>query len=124
MGDLASSAVVGTYTPSHLFAGEADIVTEEFTVASGTGVCAKGTVMALLSGKLVKHDPTALTSAATAITILTQPVDATSADVKVAGYTAGFFNHDALVWHASLTTLAARQAVFSRTPIHIGSVRL
>lgn len=36
-------------------------------------------------------------------------------------YKGGFFNHAALVWPASITTLAQRRAAFDRTPIGIGA---
>lgn len=125
--DLAASGVV---TPPHvtqLFAGDSEVVTEEGeTVVAGTNL-AKYTVVGRItaSGKLKAHTPGANDGSEVAIGILTQAANAASADVPgLAIYTAGFFNHEALTWHASLTTLAARKAVFARTPIRIGSVRL
>lgn len=124
--DLASGDLAGTMDNTQLFAGDAKIITEEETVASGQGVVAKYTVVGRLtaSGKLAKHTPGASDGSEVAVGILTQAVNATAADVRVAMYTGGFFNHEALTWHASLTTLAARKVVFERTPIKIGAVRL
>ncbi len=126
--DLASGELVGSQSPFDLFAGEAQIITEEAVV--DTGGLAKYTVVARLTtgGKIVAYDPAASsTGAEKAIGILTQRVDATSADVNVAIYTGGFFNHEALVWPAAVDTLAERQAAFRDTTGHsirIGSVRL
>ena len=124
--DLASGGdiVVGN-TPENLFAGEAEVVTDDsYVVASGQGVVAKYTVVGKItaSGKLAKHNPGASDGSQVAIGITTQAVDATSADQKVAVYVGGFFNHTALTWHATLTTEAARKAVFERTPVRIGSI--
>lgn len=127
MNELASGGdIVAGPTPENLFAGEAPVVTDDgYVVASGQNVVAKYTVVGRVtaSGKLAKHNPSATDGSQTAIGITTQPVDATSADQKVAIYTGGYFNHAALTWHASLTTLAARKNVFVRTPIHIGEVK-
>lgn len=125
--DLASGELVSSYSPVDLFAGDADVVTEEAIL--DTGNLAKYTVVGRItaSGKIVAHAPGASDGSQLAIGILTQAANATSADLRVGIYTGGFFNHAALVWDASLTTLAARQAAFRATTGHsirIGSVRL
>lgn len=125
--DLASGELVGTQTITPLMAGDSEIVTEEAIL--DTGNLAKYTVVGRVTatGKVVAHAPAANDGSEKAIGILTQAANATSADQKVAIYTAGFFNHSALVWDASLTTLAARQKAFRDTTGHqvrIGSVRL
>jgi hypothetical protein len=126
--DLAAGVdVVGSTDPIQLFAGDKEIVTDDnYVVANGQGVLPKYSVVAILtsSGKLVKHVPGASDGSQIAVGITTQKVDATSADAKVAIYKSGFFNHLALTWHANTNTLALRKAVFERTPIAIGSVRL
>lgn len=128
--DLASGLTqIGSFSPTPLHAGDADIVTEEATVAAGAGTLAKYTVMGRVTatGKLVKHNPAAVDGSQNAVAILTQGLTAGAADVAVAVYTAGFFNHAALTWDAGVATLAARQAAFRATTGHqirIGSVRL
>lgn len=117
----------GSYSPTQLFAGDSDVVTDDgYVVASGQGVVPKYSVVAILtaSGKLVKHNPAGNDGSQFAIGITTQAANATSADAKVAIYKAGYFNHAALTWNASTTTLALRKAVFERTSVNIGSVRL
>lgn len=125
--DLASGETVGTQTPFHLFAGDSEIITEEAVL--GAGDLAKYTVVGRVAatGKLAVHDPAAVDGTEDAIGILTQAADASGGDVDVAIYTGGFFNHEALVWDATLNTLALRQAEFRATTGHsirIGSVRL
>ncbi len=125
--DLAADELVGTTTITPLFAGDADVITEEAIL--DTGNLAKYTVVGRIAatGKVVAHNPAAVDGSEKAIGILTQAADATAADVRVAIYTGGFFNHAALVWAAATNTLALRQAAFRATTGHsirIGSVRL
>lgn len=125
--DLAADSLITPASQTPLLAGDSEIITEEGIV--DTGNLAKYTVVGRVTatGKLVAHAPAASDGSEKAIGILTQAANATSADVKVAIYTGGFFNHEALVWDASLTTLAARQAAFRATTGHsirIGSIRL
>lgn len=124
--DMATSEIVGTQTILPLFAGEADVTTEEGVV--DTGVLAKYTVVGKITatGKLVALTPGASDGSQVAYGILTQAVDATSANVNVGVYVGGFFNDAALVWpnNTAYDTLIERQAAFARTPIRIGTVRL
>lgn len=124
--DLASGELVGSQTILPLFAGDAEIVTEEAIL--DTGNLAKYTVVGKITatGKVVVLTPGASDGSQIAYGILTQAADATSADVRVGVYVAGFFNDAALVWpvNAAYDTLIERQAAFACTPIHIGTVRL
>ena len=125
--DIASGELVGTTTIVPLFAGDMNIVTEEGIV--DTGVLEKHTVVGKITatGKLVVLTPGASDGSEKAYGILTQAVDATSADVKVGVYIGGFFNDAALVWPANVAydTLIERQAMFAGSSmIRIGTVRL
>lgn len=123
---VAGNTNVGTYTPEELLAGDAEIITEPEVVVSGAGALAQYTVVGKVtaSSKLVAHNPAAVDGSEVAYGILTEAVDATAADVNVAVYTGGYFNHAQLVWDATLTTLEARKAEFKGTPVHIGEIRL
>lgn len=124
--DLAAGGTVeATYATNHLFAGDADVTTEEEVVVTGQNL-AKHTVVGKVTatGKLVALNTAAVDGSQVAYGILTQAANATAADVNVAVYTAGFFNHTELVWPGALATLSARKAAFARTSIHIGAVRL
>lgn len=124
--DLAGDDLPASYSPTPLFAGDLDIITEEGVV--DTGVLAKYTVVGKITatGKLVQWAPGAADGSEKAYGILTQAVDATAADVRVGVYIGGFFNDAALVWptHASADTLIERKAAFQGTLIRIGTVRL
>ena len=109
----AAGRTVGTFTPEQLFAGEAPVITENGT-AGGT-YAAHQVLGRNAAGNLVAHDPTAgggSASEAKAIGIALFAGNA-STQTKAASYTGGFFNHEAVVWHASLTTLAQRKAAFA-----------
>lgn len=123
--DLAGDSTIGAYYPIELWAGDADVVTDDgYVVASGQGVVPKYSVVSLVGGKLVKHNPAGADGSQNAMGILTQAVNATAADAKVAIYVSGFFNHVALIWAAATTTLALRRAVFLGSKIIIGQVVL
>lgn len=124
--DLTSGEIVGTQTYTPLFAGDMDIITEEGVI--DTGVLAKYTVLGRITatGKLVALNPAGVDGSEKAYGILTQPVDATAADVRAGVYIGGFFNDAALVWpaNAAYDTLIERQAAFIGSMIRIGTVRL
>lgn len=120
--DLAANGTFGSFSPEQLYAGEGKIV-------SGTNVFLAGVayekyrVLALnAANKLVLHDPTQTDSRKQAVAIAAQPIDATGGDVSGPIFQGGYFNHAALVWHASLTTLAQRKAAFEGTEIHVGQL--
>lgn len=119
---LAGNVDLGTHLPTHLFAGEAPIITDTFLVGADLE---EYQVFALnASGEAVPHNPTAIADSPelVAVGITCFAVDATTMD-NVSGYVGGFFNHETLVWHASLTTLAQRKAVFGSTStVKIGRV--
>ena len=104
--------------PVQLFAGEAPVTTNR--AEGGTSVkLAAYTVIAIVGDKIVAHNPAATDGSEVAAGILCTPLDTTAA-TGVPGswapyYTGGDFNHAALVWDSTLTTLAARRAEFAQT---------
>lgn len=119
---LAGNVDLGTHLPTHLFAGEAPIITDTFSVGADLE---EYQVFALnASGQAVPHNPAALEGAPELIAVGISCFAVDSATMSdVSGYVGGFFNHEALVWDASLTTLAQRKAVFGSTStIKIGRV--
>ena len=116
---FAGNVDLGTYSPVHLFAGSADIVTDHFPVGA---TLAQYQVFAVnAAGAAVPHDPTASDGTEKAVGITLYAVTQ-SAGGNVAGYIGGDFNHEVLVWHSSLDTLAKRKAAFLRTNIAIKSL--
>lgn len=126
---LAGNGDLGSWAPTQLFAGEGDVITDGGLF--GADVEIYQVIAKNAAGAFVPHDPTATTGAGTtedptvpapqsvAIGIAAQPVKSGDSGPY---YLAGVFNHAALKWHASLDTLAKRQAVFDRTNIHIGNL--
>lgn len=126
---LAGNGDLGSWAPTQIFAGEGDIITDGGLF--GADVVIYQVIAKNAAGAFVPHDPTATSGAGTeedptvpapesvAIGIAAQPIK--SGD-EGPYYLAGVFNHEALVWHESLDTLAKRQAVFDRTNIHIGNL--
>lgn len=115
---LAGNGDLGSWDPTQIFAGEADIVTDGGEVAVAFDryqVIAKNA-----AGKLVPFDPTTPdTPEATAIGIANE---AGVVGTYAPYYIGGVFNHEALKWPAAVDTLLKRQAVFDRTNIHIGNL--
>lgn len=87
-----------TFTPTDLYGGEADVVTDAYTVASGNNV-AKHEVLARTAAdnKMVKWDPAGTGGAETAVGIAAEAIDASAADVEGPVYIGGFFNIDEVV---------------------------
>lgn len=115
---LAGNSDLGSWEPTQIFSGEADIVTDGEPV----GVAfARYQVIARANsganaGKLVPYDPTATDGSEQAIGIA---IEAGVVGTYAPYYCGGVFNPDALVWPESVTTLEARKAVFARTNIQI-----
>lgn len=124
----------GTYTPSQLILG-GDVRTQNGTVVSGQDLVA-GQVVALdSSGKIITHNPGAVTDAdasadtvnipttvAKAVGIMCSDVDATGGDTAGTYYVSGEFNIAALTFHADSNTALLKKQVFAGTPISVRSV--
>lgn len=102
-----------------LFAGDFPKTIIPVTVASGSGVIAKNTVLGKIteSGKYAAYDNLNEDGTEVARVILKFDVDATSEDVKTYAYRTGHFNRSALVGLD-----AAAEEDFDRTPIILGDV--
>lgn len=113
---LASGPATET-GPVHggIFAGSSDVITKPGTLTSGQGTVVYGQVLAIVSGKFVKHNPGGSAGAEVAVAIAAFPADATSADAPLSVYVAGEFAMDMLAWHASTDTEAERLAAFAVT---------
>lgn len=122
--DLAGGrTLLGTSDLEQLLAGEAKLVTDWANVTTdGTTSYGKFEVIALASdGTIAKYNPAGSAPLNSPVGILAQPI-AINQTTKVPYYSGGFFNHQALIWPGTLTTLVARKAVFLRTPIEIGEL--
>lgn len=136
---IAGSEYPSAFAPFDLLAGEATVETDRATVASGQNLAQFQVVAMNASGELVAWNPAATATvtdgdatpggtlqipvgASRAIGIMTQAVNATSGALPGAFYRGGNFNHEALVWPGSVTTLAARRAAFAGTPITVSQL--
>lgn len=104
---VAGGGPIGSWEPTHLFSGDADVHTDGAVAGANFAIY---TVLAFnAAGQLVPHAPAATDGTENALGIaLTAGVNGQ----KTPYYTAGQFNPDALVWDASLTTFEQRQAAF------------
>lgn len=116
---LAGNGDLGSWEPTQIFAGEADIVTDGGPAAAD--IVIYQVIAKNAAGAMVPHNPGAAEGApeALAIGIAAQPA---KSGQNVPYYIGGVFNHAALVWDSTLDTLVKRQAVFDRTNIHIGNL--
>jgi hypothetical protein len=120
--DLAGNGSYGGYTPFQLFAGEKEIVTNHDPVAPNTAIQKYQVIAKNAAGQIVPHNPAAADTTKVAIGVAAQPLASTASAVSIPYYVSAFFNHEALVWDATLTTLAQRKAAFQGTEIQIGSL--
>lgn len=119
--NLLAGTDSSVFTPVELLAGDAKVQTNGGqTLITGQNL-AQFTVVGRItaSGKLTAYAPAAVDGSQIAVGILVHAINATSADKSCQIYTAGIFNVDALVWPGSVTTLAAKQAAFERSPIAV-----
>lgn len=111
---LAGNEDLGSWAPTQIFSGEADIVTDGEPV--GVAFAKYQVIARNDAGQLVPWDPAGTGGAALAMGIANE---AGVVGTYAPYYCGGVFNPDALVWPASVTTLAAKKAAFSRTNIQI-----
>lgn len=112
---LAGNDALTLSAPTQLFAGDAPVTTNR--AQGGTLVnLAKWTVIAIVADKIVAWDPTGSGDVTKAAGILTTDLNTVAQPGSWAPYyTGGDFNAAALVWPASIDTLAERRAAFAQT---------
>lgn len=121
--DLAGTRDLGAFTPTQLFAGEKEIVTAHDPVAASTTIKKYEVIARNDDGELVPYDADGTNGEDKVIGIAAQPIETDAVEVQsLPYYVSGFFNHEALVWPAGITTLAQRKALFAGTEIQIGSL--
>lgn len=109
-----SNLAAGTFTPSQRYAGDAQIVSVNATLASGQNLpdlTVLGRITA--SGLLTICNTGAADGSQTPVAILAEATNASGGNTVTAVYTAGEFNIDSLNWHASFTTDAQKLAAFA-----------
>lgn len=108
---LAGGGPIGSWEPTHLFSGDADVHSDGGVAGANFPIY---TVLAVTAaGLLVPQAPAATDGTEVAMFIA---LEAGVSGQKVPYYTSGQFNPDVLVWDASLTTFEQRQAAFRNSP--------
>lgn len=121
--NLAYAGAEDAFTPFQLFAGDTPAVaTTQAVVLTGQNLAIFTVVQENAAGKIVVWDAVTGPTIATPIGIMAQPINASAADVTGPIYVAGHFNEAALVWPASVNTVALRRAAFYGTPIVISAL--
>lgn len=114
------STLAGTsndaYTPPELFAGDAPIITNARTVASGVELPANSIVALNGSNELVEWAPGATDGTENAVGITCEDIDTTGGAAMHPIYEGGYFNTDALNWPTA--TDAQKAQAFVGTNIH------
>lgn len=115
---FAGDEDLGSFEPTQIFAGSADIVTDggevvevEFAQYQPIIRTATGGLAPYVAGQ----DPDVLPFA---ISTLPGVVGSTCPY-----YVGGTFNHEAMVWDAAVNTLALRRELFARTNINISFLK-
>ena len=119
--NLANFGAAGSLSAFNLFAGQKEIVTGNLKVPGNLAFSQFEVVAVTAAGVIAKLDPSKTDGTQFAKAVLSQPVSAgAAAGSQVPVYYSAFFNHDALVWPASLTDLDARKAAVLGTEIKVG----
>lgn len=129
---LAGSAVGPTLDPPiQLLAGDGGVLVTDGAPLAPTTTLLQYTVIAKnAAGQIVAWAPAASDVTNKAIGILAQDASSDPANTAAGGvapnycpyFKGGKFNHLALIWPGSVTTLAARMAAFEGTPVHISHI--
>lgn len=113
MTTLASSNLAaGTFTPDQRYAGDANLISNNFTLIAGQNLpdlSVLGRITA--SGFLTLCNSGAADGSQVPVAILVEATNAV-ANTVTAVYTAGEFNIDQLNWHSSFNTDALRLNAF------------
>jgi hypothetical protein len=113
MTTLASSNLAaGTFTPDQRYAGDANLISNNFTLIAGQNLpdlSVLGRITA--SGLLTLCNSGASDGSQVPVAILVEATNAV-ANTLTAVYTAGEFNIDQLNWHSSFNTDALRLNAF------------
>lgn len=116
---LAGYETVDTFTPDQLYAGEADIVTTQGTIAAAAAAMEKYTVVAEVGGVLVPYNKEGADGSEIPYGVLPHAIDnsagASAVDTPV--IIGGVLNYDILV--ADAATYAVLRAAFAQSNSNI-----
>lgn len=108
-----SNLAAGAYTPEQRYAGDANLITNTFTLASGQNLPDLSVVGRITaSGLLTLCNPGASDGSQTPVAILVEATNASGGNTATQFYVAGEFNIDQLNFHPSFNTDALKLAAF------------
>ena len=120
MSNFLAGSGSETYTPVEVFGGEAPILTQSDTLASGENLAAYTVVgRDSTTKKLEVWDLAASDGTQNPVGILIHAIDASAADKDCQIYVGGVFNFANLVVPGSITTAALANSYFDNSPIKI-----
>ena len=119
MVKLAGNEDVGTFTPDQLYAGEADIVTTQESIAAATAAMVDNTVVALVGGFVVPYNKEGADGSEVPYGVIPHAIDnsAGAGAVDTPVIVGGVLNFEALV--ADAADYATLKAAFAGTNIVI-----
>lgn len=106
-----ASRSVESFAPGHIYAGISDVVTAPAMLVAGTYAYLQVLGRVTATGKLKAHDPAAADGSQNAVALCAIPATY-AADANPEVIVSGQFNYEALVFHSSVTTEAAKLATF------------
>lgn len=118
MAGILASTETGSYTPNELFAGDADLVTNVYTVAASVTLAANSVVALNTSNELVEWVPGAADSTATPVGITAEAIDTTAGAAEHPIYVGGYFNTDAINWPGTATAAQIESAFVGTNITH------
>jgi hypothetical protein len=106
-----ASRSVESFAPGHIYAGISDVITAPATLVAGTYTYLQVLGRVTATGKLMAHTPGAADGSQNAVALCAFPA-VYAADATPSVIVSGEFNIEALGFHASVTTDAAKLATF------------
>lgn len=119
---LAGNGNNGTYTPFNLYAGEKEVVHDRAKVAAGVAVQQFQVLAKNANGELIIYDPTASAPANKALCVALNAKASGETNRSLSVAVSAFYNHEALIWPATIDTLAKRKLAFEGTEIRVGAL--
>ena len=115
----AGNVDLGSFDPTYVFAGEKQIVTQNFEVGA-TALVQYQAVALDAAFKLVPHDPTASDTTKVLVGVTTLAAKANAKGLGI--YTSAFLNHEVVKFHSSLDSLNKRRVACLGSEINVGTV--
>lgn len=118
MAGILASTETSSHTPNELFAGDADIVTNVYTVAADVDLDANSVVALNDSNELVEWAPDATDGTEVAVGITCEAIDTSGGAATHPVYVGGYFNTDAINWPSGASSAEIESAFVGTNITH------